>query len=136
MTTLSANGLRNRRAETAPADTAIAKPQDDDRAPRETLDLVGKHPPRPPAAVIRHVVGARVPPAHEQALRRIADHQHVTVSDLIRDMVEREVGMPPDVAEWLLIQRRQVGATSDAETITILVRHLAKRWPFGCRLAD
>lgn len=129
MTALRAKGSPAGGVETGPATAERAKPL-------VSLDLTGTHPPRPPRAVTKHMVGTRVPPPHEYALRRIAERRGVLVSDVLRDLIEREVAMPHDVSEWLLAQMRQCDAESITETITIVVRHLAKRWPNGCRLAD
>lgn len=127
--TLRGEGVADHRAETDPATAHRA-------TSLVTLDLTGTHPPRPPRGIVKPVVATRVPPAHEYALRRRADELGVTVSDLLRDLIEAELLVPPDVRGWLLMQQRQCSALTEAETITLVVRHLARRWPNGCRLAD
>lgn len=102
----------------------------------DELDLCGQHPPRPPRGIVKHVVGTRLPPGHEYALRRRAAECGVSVSELLRDLIESELMMPNDVRGWLLVQQRQCQARTEAETITMVVRHLARRWPFGCRMTD
>ena len=128
-TAVRAKSVADPRAETPAPNADSAKALD-------TLDLTGTHPPRPPRGIVKHVVGCRVPPAHEYALRRRADEVGVSVSDLLRDLIEAELVMPADVRGWLLMQQRQCDARTEAETIVAVVRHLAKRWPNGCRLVD
>ena len=69
-------------------------------------------------------------------MRRLADERGVSVSDLLRDLIAREVGMPPDVTGWLRAQARQCDVDTETEALVLVVRHLARRWPNGCRLAD
>lgn len=79
-------------------------------------------------------IGIRVPPVDRLTLEARADRLGLTLSELCRRIITDEIHMPDDVRAWLRIQQAQTGARSETETVNALVRHLAPRWPFGCRL--
>lgn len=104
----------------------------------EVMDLDGTHPPFRP--VYRSVTMAfRCPPDLAEWVRVEAERDGVEPSVFLRRLVTRsrdEGGpWPADVRYWLRIQASQCDTPGDLDNAVIeVVRHLARRWPTGCRL--
>ncbi len=133
MTTVSANSVPDHRAETRPD-------RPGDHVGRETpdggLNLTGRRPPGRPKGIPQPMIGVRLPPADLRALQVQAELAGRTVTEQARAALFMHTRMPEDVRWWLLVQGQQQGTATEIDTIIGLVRHLAARWPFGCRLDD
>lgn len=100
--------------------------------------LDGEQPPPAP----RHrtqVLGVRVSPHQLRYVRERSTLAGCSAGGYMLALLERDMEdeLPPDVRSWLEMQAAQCDAPGNTSVaITQLVRHLARRWPAGCRLRE
>lgn len=106
----------------------------------DELNLTGTKPRYEPNPTRSLTITARLPVRAHAWLRDQAERDNTTPSMLIRRIVDQAMQRgrwPADVQDWLVVQAAQCGVVGDPDGAVIaVVRHLAERWPDGCRLSD
>lgn len=104
-----------------------------------SLDL-DAYPPPPVPGEHTKMLGVRVPRDMAVWVEDQVARQGTTVNAWLKALLydtRRGEWLPADVVDWLAQQAMQCNCPGDIQqTIILVVRHLAERWPHGARLND
>lgn len=103
----------------------------------DVLDMRGERPPQRPSRLRTQVIGMRAPKPLYYWVREQAYREGTDLSTWVLALIKREQlgGLPADVRSWLAVQAVQCGCPDADAALVHVVRHLAERWPDGCRLS-